>query len=121
MIRRIGEQTRGVLRPQIGADLISAAHERTLNGIGVSHTTNGIRISRRIPFRAVAAFSGNVWLGSYRHSGKNSDSAMPWVKVDLSAGTVTEVLGPPSNPVADNEVWFEKANTYGDARVDRVG
>jgi hypothetical protein len=91
-------------------------------GYDVQESPSGTTLRLHEPaVRQVGGFSGNVWVGALRKTGYRTDPTKPWVKVILSTGAVSEELGPPSNPVADGEVWFEKSNTWGDARLDRVG
>jgi len=65
-------------------------------------------------------FSGTVYVSGNRLTGKNSNASYPWVKVDVAAGTATELTGPPSDPFPPNEEWYEKAQVAGDIHVTRL-
>lgn len=66
MITRTRPQDSGVLRPQNGVDLLAMAEQRCVGGIGVSQTTAGTRIERRLgllagydgPFRVTVTGGG---------------------------------------------------------------
>ena len=68
----------------------------------------------RLVLRQNTRFTGIVYAGGVKHTGKNSDGAKPWIAVDVSAGTVTEETGPPPAPFPDGVEYYEKAATYGD-------
>ena len=58
-----------------------------------------------------------LYLSGNKYDGLNSDATLPWIKVSIAAGTVSEEAGPPSNPFPQNEEWYEKANISGDIHV----
>jgi len=92
---------------QVGA-MINNLHYQA--GGDIISTKDFIRLRPVEP----AQFSGIVYAGGVKHTGKNSDGAKPWIAVDVSAGTVTEETGPPPAPFPDGVEYYEKAATYGD-------
>jgi hypothetical protein len=42
-----------------------------------------------------------------------TDTSLPWVKYDLSAGVITQEAGPPSEPWGANESWRKKSDFAG--------
>ena len=67
-------------------------------------------------------FSGVAYGPSgYKTEGLNSDGYKPWVKFSADGATFSEELGPPPVPWGTSEVWFEKAATYGNIVVSRLG
>ena len=51
----------------------------------------------------------------------NIYSAKAWIKWSTYDYAFTEETGPPASPWGSDEVWFEKASTYGDIVVSRLG
>jgi len=50
-----------------------------------------------------------------------SDSGKGWIRYSLTDDAFTEQTGPPPSPWGADEVWYEKAHTYGDIVVTRFG
>ena len=69
-----------------------------------------------------ADFSGKAYAANGTPTtGLAATGNKPWVKYVINTATFSEETGPPSDPWPANEVWWEKANTYGDIVVTRLG
>ena len=67
-------------------------------------------------------FSGNGYAADgVLTTGLNSDMGKPWVKYVVDTGVFSEEAGPAPSPWPANEIWYEKANTYGNIVVTRIG
>jgi len=92
--------------------------ERILAGSGVLiKQTNGGRTLSVVAIQ----FSGVADVRGVKTIGLDSDARKPWIAVDVSAGTATQVVGPPPNPFPDGVEYYEKAQTAGDIHVSRFG
>lgn len=78
-----------------------------------------MRGERRTPTATAAgAFSGKAYaVNGAPTTGLASDASKPWVKYVRNTMVFSEQTGPPSNPWPANEIWYEKANTYGNIVV----
>ena len=65
-------------------------------------------------------FSGTVYFKRTMFTDKNLSTNKPYVKADENGATitVTEELGPPSNPWQSGEYWREKAYVSGHLYID---
>ena len=70
---------------------------------------------------ASVSFSGTAYAPDGTcTTGLNSDSSLPWVEYDPATNAFTEVSGPAPVPW-NGKVYHEKANTYGNITVTRLG
>lgn len=98
---------------------------RLFNGIrgenGVEVRNEGLEIIISGSGGGAARFSGVAYVAGTRIENLNSDSASPWVRVNLYDGTAVQHSGPPPNPFPPGEEWYAKASTAGDIHVLRAG
>ena len=64
-------------------------------------------------------FSGTAYVVGKKFTGLNSDSSLPWVRINVANVTAVEDAGPAPDPFGANETWREKSKQAGDIIVDR--
>lgn len=69
-----------------------------------------------------AIWTGDCWIAGTLYSGYDTDSALPWIKIDLTSGTptITEEAGPPPSPWGQGHVWRKKSDQT-TIYIDRLG
>jgi hypothetical protein len=62
---------------------------------------------------SAATFTGEAYTPAGVLYDNLTDTSLPWVKYDLSAGVITQEAGPPSEPWGANESWRKKSDFAG--------
>ncbi|MCX6996518.1 MAG: hypothetical protein NTV49_05410 [Kiritimatiellaeota bacterium] len=106
-LRSITPQSSPTVRVSIGAG-------------GATFQAEAAPAARRQP---AACWSGDCWIAGVLYSGKATDAAKEWIRIDLSTTpypTITEEAGPPPSPWGQGAIWRRKSDQT-TLYIDRLG
>jgi hypothetical protein len=90
------------------------------DGKNIAVSVSGSGVTIRFIGSVSATFTGVAYSPSgVKTAGLNTYADRAWVRYSATDDAFTEQIGPPASPWGADEVWYEKAHTYGDIVVTR--